>query len=256
MSLVFAAITPHPPILIPNIGKDKVDEVADTKIALETLEKELYLTKPDVIFIICPHSGLYPNAFSLNGDTNLKSSFQDFGDLNTTREWQGATKLAATIASAGRIKNIPINLVSDQNLKHGASVPLFYLTNHLPNIKVLPIGYSGVDANSHLQFGELLKEIILSSNKRIAVIASGDLTHNLDKGINNYLDTRLAELLTKKSVDKIVELEKTIIPEVDECGYRSILILLGIIKKMNYNFTSYCYEHPFGVGYLTGNFNI
>jgi len=35
MSLVFAAITPHPPLLIPSIGKDVIKKVDKTKKALE-----------------------------------------------------------------------------------------------------------------------------------------------------------------------------------------------------------------------------
>ena len=38
MSLVFAAITPHPPLLIPSIGKDVIKKVEKTKKALEKLK--------------------------------------------------------------------------------------------------------------------------------------------------------------------------------------------------------------------------
>jgi len=44
------------------------------------------------------------------------------------------------------------------------------------------------------------------------------------------------------------------VEEASQCGYRSILILLGIMKNMDYAFKNYSYEGPFGVGYLVGNF--
>ena len=51
MSLEFACITPHPPILIPTIGKKHLDLVQKTKIAMEELEKELYVRRPDSIVV-------------------------------------------------------------------------------------------------------------------------------------------------------------------------------------------------------------
>ena len=65
MALVFAAITPHPPILIPTIGKDKLEALEKTKTALEQLEQDLYITKPDLIFIISPHTGAFKNTFTI-----------------------------------------------------------------------------------------------------------------------------------------------------------------------------------------------
>jgi hypothetical protein len=37
MSLVFAAIVPHPPLLIPSIGKEAIKKIDKTKRALEKL---------------------------------------------------------------------------------------------------------------------------------------------------------------------------------------------------------------------------
>ena len=62
MSLVFAAVTPHPPILIPTIGKAELATIANTKEAMEKLEQEFYLAKPNVVLIISPHSSIFPDA--------------------------------------------------------------------------------------------------------------------------------------------------------------------------------------------------
>jgi MEMO1 family protein len=52
MSLVFAAISPHPPLLIPSIGKEAIKKIQKTKEALEKLEEDLYLSRPEIIIII------------------------------------------------------------------------------------------------------------------------------------------------------------------------------------------------------------
>lgn len=261
MSLVFSAVAPHPPLLIPNIGKKELSKVDKTKKALEQLEQDLYLVKPEIIIIISPHGSLFANAFSVNAHTNFLSAFEQFGDFETKCQWQGDPMLAAKISHRSNELKIPIQLISQDQIDHGSSVPLYYLTNHLSNIKILPIGYSGLDAKIHLQFGELLKEIIMESDSRIAVIASGDLSHGLTTDapagyskVGLKFDKELIELLETRNTVGIASMDRKFIDEAAECGYRSFLILLGIMRDIDYSFKNYSYEGPFGVGYLVGNF--
>jgi len=46
------------------------------------------------------------------------------------------------------------------------------------------------------------------------------------------------------------------VEEAGECGFRSILIILGILNQLDCKFDALSYEGPFGVGYLTANFKI
>ena len=255
--LCFAAIIPHPPILIPNIGKDKLPELEKTKRAFLLLEQDLYLAKPHTIIIISPHIGLYDDSFAVNAHTHFVSKFSEFGDLTTRKEWPGAPDLAAKIAHASHGTNTSIQLTSVEELDHGATVPLYYLTDHLLDVKVLPLGFSRLSASDHVLYGELLGNIIMESDKRIAVVASGDLSHGLDEAgtdAKKQFDEDLRRLITNRSIGSIMALENEA-AAADECGYRSILILLGILKNMDYRFTTHAYEHPFGVGYLTGSFS-
>ena len=123
----------------------------------------------------------------------------------------------------------------------------------------MPICYSFLGYSKHVDFGVLLKEAIFSLDKRYAIIASGDLSHRLSlnapAGFSpkaKEFDKKLIQLLKKKSLDGILNIEPDLIEDAGECGLRSILILLGVIKKMNYEFEVLSYEAPFGVGYLVG----
>ena len=56
MPLVFAAISPHPPLILPSVGPERDREkVKNTITALENLGKELKKLKPDIIIISSPH---------------------------------------------------------------------------------------------------------------------------------------------------------------------------------------------------------
>ncbi|MBT3538768.1 AmmeMemoRadiSam system protein B [Candidatus Parcubacteria bacterium] len=262
MPLVFAGITPHPPLLIPTIGKDKIEKIEKTKEAFGKLEQELYLSKPHIIAIISPHGQIYEDAFTLNAHTHFESSFEEFGDHGTKNEWVGAMDTAARIGHMANEERMKVQLISEEKLDHGSSVPLFHLTAHLPDVKILPIGYSGLDVKTHLDFGYLLKNAFMDTDKRVALIASGDLSHGLTNDspaglskVGEEFDTKIIELLESHNTSGITQLDPKFVEEASQCGYRSLLIALGALQNMDYTFKNYAYEAPFGVGYLTGEFN-
>ena len=261
--LVFAAITPHPPLLLPSVGKEEQKKLAKTREAFEELERDLYAAKPHRIIIITPHEGVFEDAFTINAHTNLHAHFDTFGDLETSHSWHGDPELAANIQHAGNKKNVPVQLISNEQIEHGASIPLMHLTNHLEHIKVLPIGYSGLDPQQHIAFGHMIKDIVMNSDKRTAVIASGDLAHTLSEnapgGLHTdgaWFDTVIKECLTSQSLDAITSMDPIKIANAEECAYRSLLILRGILGNMHTEFELLNYEAPFGVGYLTGQFHM
>lgn len=261
MSLVFAAITPHPPLLIPAIGKDNLKKINKSKRALEKLEEELYLSKPDIILTISPHGTIFSDAFSINLCSEFKTDLRDFGDLTTNLTFKGEMNLPNVIREASKIKKYPTTMISEPTLDHGVAVPLYYLTAHLPNISLLPIGFSGADWKTHVDFGYLLKEEIMHTTKRVAVIASGDLSHALTTdapaGFNpkgREFDAKIQELLAARNTTGMLQLDPQFVESAAECGFRSILILMGILRNVNYTYEAHAYEGPFGVGYLTANF--
>ena len=62
--------------------------------------------------------------------------------------------------------------------------------------------------------------------------------------------------MKKKDIEGILSLDPEFVEEAGECGYRSIIILLGILKNLNWEPEIISYEGPFGVGYLVANFKI
>ncbi|MBN1325929.1 AmmeMemoRadiSam system protein B [Candidatus Falkowbacteria bacterium] len=258
--LVFSAICPHPPILIPTIGKDNLDKIKNTAEAMKKLETDLYASKPDIIIVISPHGEIIPDAFCLNLNTKYNANFEQFGDFTTKMEFRSSSLLAMKIKE--RIEGtLPIVLTSIEQLDHGIGVPLFYLTKHLKGIEILPICYSFLDYQSHFEFGQLLKKEIAKSEKRIAVIASGDMSHALTEDAparyspkGAEFDKKFIQLLQRKDVRGIIKMDPKLIDKAAECGLRSFIILLGILDEYKYEPEVYSYEGPFGVGYLVANF--
>lgn len=263
MSLVFAAISPHPPLLIPAIGKQAAKKIAKTKAALEQMEKDLYISHPEILIIISPHGSYFPDAFTLNASPEYQTDLREFGDLSTRIKFKGEHNLSTMIREGSLQEKIPVSMISEARLDYGAAVPLVYLTKHLKNIKIIQIGFCDLDWKTHVAFGAAIKEQIANSDKRVAVITSGDLSHALvtdaPAGYNPAgpkFDQKIQELLSENNLVGMLQLDKKLVTDASECGFRSFLILMGILHNMHYTYKSYAYEAPFGVGYLTANFSL
>lgn len=263
MPLVFASLAPHPPLLIPAIGKESINEVSKTQAAMQKMEEDLYLSKPDVLIIISPHGSYFEDAFTINICDKYVTDLKEFGDLTTLLEFKGEMDLSSFLRESSKDQDYPVTVISEKHLDHGSSVPLYYLTKHIQNSSLLPIGFCNLDWKTHVNFGYMLKNIVAESNKRVAIIASGDLSHALKTeapaGFNadgEKFDGKIRELLEQNNLAGMLQLDPQLVENASECGFKSILMLLGVLKNVRYKYKEYSYEAPFGVGYLTANFVI
>lgn len=262
MPVVYSAIVPHPPVLIPEIGKDNLKKLTKTVEAISEIEKELYAAKPDSIVVISPHGTIIPDAFNINLSSDYFGHFKEFGDFSVELKFKSDYMSIQEIRSVDESnQEAPVVLTSNPELDYGFSVPLYALTKHLKNIPIIPITYSGLDYQHHFQFGQFLYRQLARLNKRFAVIASADLSHKLTKGAPagysakaKDFDKEFVGYLKKKDVASIMKLSPKQVKEVEVCGVRSIIILLGIIEALNVKPEVLSYEGPFGVGYVTCTF--
>ena len=261
--LIFSSFVPHPPLLIPEVGKENLEKLKSTIDAYKNLETELYSLNPDLIFIISSHANKRGGEFfTINQQPKLNVNFKNFGDLITDLKFDNDIGFGYKIKESCE-DDLPIILTADSELDYGSGVPLFYLTQHLPQIKIVSIGYADLSLNQHLKFGQIIRKQIGLSEKRIAVIASGDLSHKLHQDspagfspMAQEFDRQLVKLVNEKNIDALINMDKKLIAEAGECGLRSLITLLGIIKEINYQPQKLSYEAPFGIGYLVQNFRV
>ena len=88
MSLNFAAISPHPPIIIPEIGKDDLEKAGSTVQAMKKLAFEFYgtsdgrvatISKPKVWDVAPPPPDLYTDDPTLPPGTVKQVDFKSWG---------------------------------------------------------------------------------------------------------------------------------------------------------------------------------
>jgi len=261
--ITFSCFVPHSPILIPEVGKENLDKLKTTIDAYQELEHDLYASKPDIIVIISPHANLQVGqSFTINQQPKLKLNFKAFGDLLTKMEFGNEIGFGYKIKESCE-DYFPIVLTANEDLDYGSGVPLFYLTRHLPNTNIVNIGYAELPYEDHIRFGELIRKQINLLNKRVAIVASGDLSHKLHQdspaGYSpraQEFDRTIIKLINENKINDIINIDRQLVKEAAPCGLRSLLILFGIIREINYQPIQLSYQAPFGIGYLVEKFQI
>jgi MEMO1 family protein len=257
MSLRLAAIIPHPPLLIPSIGKENVLRLEKTKNSYDKLAEALAAEKIETIVIISSHGPIRENVWSINLAANYEIIFEEFGDFSTKLEVESDLELAQSIREC-LIENNQVQAISQPALDHGCGVPLYSLLLNQKNIKIVPLYISGQNLTEHFNLGKAISAQIKKGRKNIAVLASGDLSHTLEKkspgGFSSRaakFDQKIIELLQNKSPKEFLNLDEKLIAEVKPCGLKAIALLWGILGDTGYEIDSTDYEAPFGVGYLS-----
>ncbi len=264
--LNFAAIVPHSPLLLPEIGKENLENLKKTINGFKELEYLLYASKVETIIIISPHGFASTNYFNINLNEKYQCNLKEFGDFEEKKDFKGDIFLINELVKKVEDKSVPVNIITEEEIDYGTSVPLLILTKDFPadnEIKIIPLNISGLNLQAHYQFGKYLKRFINKSNKRIAVLASANLSHSLTEkspaGFNSYaknFDDKIISALKDKNKQTILKIDNKLVEQANECGLKSIVILLGILDLVNYQPQLLSYEFPFGVGYLVMNFKL
>jgi aromatic ring-opening dioxygenase LigB subunit len=255
-----AFITPHSPILIPAVGKGNTERLQKTAAAYKKIEAKLTAEPVETVIVISPHNPGLAGSFVINSAPKFILNFESFGDFATKAKLDGDIALAHELRE--NLKNsAPVQLTSHKVLDYGSAIPLYLLYPAIKDAKVISISHSGADLKAHFEFGKLL----ISKNKKIAVLASGDLSHRLKRSsLGGYspkgakFDNKIIEILhdAPAAADAILQMDEKLIKEAMECGLKSIMMLLGILDKLPFAPQVLAYQGDLGIGYLTMDMNL
>ena len=98
-SLVFAGIVPHPPIMVPEVGRDAIAEVRASIDAMAELTQRLIDSRAETAVIISPHAPLEREAFIAYDGPQLHGDFANFRAPTVTVNATVATAIRITVGS-------------------------------------------------------------------------------------------------------------------------------------------------------------
>ena len=271
MPWVWAALMPHPPILVPEVGLGRENEARETRKGLELLVESLRDRKPDVLLVLSPHQPYAPGALFLNSVGRAAGTLAPFGAPSVTigiacpgELRRAAADRLSALGTRIREGSRP-DLTSDQ----GTLVPLYFLRrawgwdgenlsgnpsgNLPPTLLASPIGLTPGEA---LSLGERLA--LLDDGLRWGLVASGDLSHRLTPDApagyspeGRVFDAAVLEALRSADAGPLLSLSLETLEAAGECGLRSVMTMLGLAGAVRGAIRVFSYEGPFGVGYCS-----
>ena len=255
--LVFSAIAPHPPIMVPEVGRESIAGVVDSIDAMAELTRRLIDSGAESVVMISPHAPLEVDSFVAYEGPEVYGDFANFHAPETTFSLRVDEELLGAIKTAAASQNYCVSALREHDLDHGTAVPLYFLLQNGWEGRVVTLGYSFLSNEDHVRFGSCIKNAVDQVGRRVAFIASGDLSHRLKPhapaGYNpnaHVFDEQVVDALRSNVPQRIVDIDHNLRRLAGECGYRSMLVAIGASSDLPLSCEVLNYEAPFGVGYL------
>ena len=258
MSIIAAFMVPHPPMIVPEVGRGSEKQVEKTIKAYERVADEIAALKPDTIIISSPHSVMYADYFHISPGSGAAGSFAEFGAPQVKFDVEYDQELVDCICGKAQEARFPAGTLGEKHkeLDHGTMVPLWFIQKNYKDFKLVRIGLSGCDLLKHYEFGTLIKSAADQLGKKIVYVASGDLSHKLqDYGPYGFAkegpvyDKRIMDVCSAARFGELFDFDESFCEKAAECGHKSFVIMAGALDGQAVEAAQYSHEDVTGVGY-------
>ncbi len=265
MTLNGAFIVPHPPIIIPQIGKSRRKFIEATIDAYDEVARRIAVIRPDTIVLATPHAVMYSDYFHIAGGELAEGSFADFKapavKMDADYDCAFVRELAALAAEEGIYAGTLG--AKKKALDHGTMVPLYFVNQYYREYQLVSLSLSGLPPLEHYRFGKCVAKVAQASNKTVVFIASGDLSHKL-KADGPYgfasegpqFDKEVTQAMQRGDFLRFLTFEEDFCEAAAECGLRAFVIMAGALDGKAVKPELLSYEGPFGIGYAVAAFSV
>lgn len=257
MPISAAYIVPHPPLIVPEVGKGQEKIIQKTIESYHAAARQIGDIRPETILLISPHSVMYADYIHISPGNEARGSLKQFGApavYNVDYDATFVDRLCRFCAEA----DFPAGILGekDADLDHGTLVPLYFVNQYYTDYRLVRCSISGLSRQEHYRFGMILGETVEALERNTIVIASGDLSHKLtEDGPYGFaaegpeLDEKLTNIMRSGSFGEFFELDFALCERGAECGLDSFITMAGALDRKAVDTRFLSYEGPFGVGY-------
>lgn len=237
--LVFAGGASHVPDLIARPEIDPEDGVKRLLAGYEQMADDLKRADPDVILVTadCHFQSFQTHHYVVGEGSSHSGSMEFFKRPDLDLELTGSPKMAWLIADAVRGAGLEVEIAPRVDLDHGLIVPLRLM---LPrqDVAIVPIitqphrSFSPYGARA---FGQALRTAVEESGLKVAMLATGGLSHWLDPGkfggVDAEFDSYLLAMLRAGRGNDIANLEPYPLLDHGQYEFPNWLIMLGLVGE-------------------------
>lgn len=261
--VVIGGIVPHPPIMVPEVGGGEAERVRRTQEALLELGRRISRSGAQAMVMVSPHGPVMWDAIGVVTQAYLRGNLGRFGAPGAAFELDTDVVLANALREELTAAGIPETEIRDRHdyrLDHGITAPLYWLEKGGVNLPVVVCGIAIMQLRRLYGFGLAVQRAAGATGRKVAVVASGDLSHRLSpEAPNGYdpmgavFDRKLQEIVVAADPLALVRFDAVLVERAGECGLRPIVMLFGAFDGYQVEAEILSYEGPFGVGYMVAS---
>lgn len=258
MAIVGAFMVPHPPMIVPEVGKGSEKQISATTAAYTRVAEEIAALAPETIILSSPHATMYRDYFHISPGSQARGSFGSFRAPEVQFREEYDTELVKTIERIAQGQGFPAGTKGQREpaLDHGTMVPLYFIRQVYQNFKLVRIGLSGLPLREHYMLGQIIQSAVGETGRRAVYIASGDLSHKLQSyGPYGFVeegpqyDARIMDVCGRGAFGELFDFDEDFCDRAAECGHRSFVIMAGALDGVAVEATPLSHEDVTGVGY-------
>ena len=263
MAILGAYIVPHPPIIIPSIGKGEEAKIQKTVDAYDRAAREIAELNPDTVVVTTPHSVLYADYLHISPGESASGDFRAFGSRDDPLSFRYDTEFVRGLTGAAKRAGIPAGTFGerDSSIDHGTLVPLSFLHKYCGDFRLVRCSLSGFGPLVHYNYGKCIADTAERLGRRAVLVASGDLSHKLkEDGPYGFapegpqFDAQVTKAMAEGDFMRFLTFDEEFCDAAAECGLRSFIIMAGAFDGIAVEPEFLSYEGPFGVGYAVCGF--
>lgn len=267
MGIIGAAFFPHPPIVLPEVGRGQERDASATLQGMAELAGLVAELKPDVIAVVTPHGPAFSDVIAASSALKLSGSMEQFGapQVAMTKAIDG--ELLKLLGEEAEKADVPLAVLDTAALgrlrlkamlDHGALVPLYFMEKAYPGYSILHISPGGPPLRKQFAAGQALARAAERANKRVLVLSSGDMSHKLSPSgpygfdeAGPKFDGLVVDAVKRSEPGRILSIDPALARKAGECGWKPAVFALGALDGRGIDCRFLSYEGPFGVGYMT-----
>ena len=258
MPILAGFMVPHPPLIVPQVGRGGEKEIEETRAAYEQVAREIAALKPETIVISSPHAVMYADWFHISPGKGAQGSFASFRAPEVRFREEYDAELAETVEKLAAKQGFPAGTLGekDKALDHGVMVPLWFVRQFWRDYKLLRVGLSGLPLTEHYALGQLIRRGIDRLGRRAVWIASGDLSHKLQPhGPYGFApegpeyDARIMDVCSRAAFGELFDFDEAFCERAAECGHRSFVMMAGAFDGQAVRAKQLSHQDVTGVGY-------